>query len=299
MKLPLLSIFCLLLLSGPVLLSQKVKKSSGEYQVNLTDSDYSEQEACQVCMEMAMIEAIEKAFGRVVIQGNTTVIQNTNTGETVESAQLFNMIAETYVNGEWVKTLDESCDRFTSEGKFWVRCKVKGQVQEMSKPNINLEVKALDCEDLQCETTEFKDAESFFLYVKSPVDGYVTIYLSDPGTAQRLLPYSSMPKGQINAVPVRADKEYIFFSKRKDALNLRGYVDEYELYAASELDQNRIYVIYSPEPLTKPALYRDNTGVESEAPMQLEAKAFQRWLAEQRQFNQDMEVARLDISIRK
>lgn len=299
MKIPYLSLFILLLFCGTSLFSQKLKKSSGEYQLNLTDSDYSEQEACQACIDMAMIEAIEKAFGRVVIQGNSTSIQNTNTGEEVQSSQIFNMIAETYVNGEWVKTIDESCSRFTDQGKFWVKCQVKGQVQELQKPKIDLQIKALDCEDPRCATSDFQDSESFYVYVKSPVDGYVTIYLSDPATAQRLLPYSNMPKGQVNAVPIEADEEYIFFSQSKDVLDLRGYVDEYELYAASEVDHNRIFVIFSEEPLVKPALYRDDSSARFEVPMQLETREFQKWLAEQRQFNQSMQVARLDITIRQ
>ncbi|MEM7373328.1 MAG: hypothetical protein AAF587_32180 [Bacteroidota bacterium] len=299
MKIPYLSLFILFLFCGVSVFAQKLKKSSGEYQLNLTDSDYSEQEACQVCKEMAMIEAIEKAFGRVVIQGNSTSIKNTNTGEEVESSQIFNMIAETYVNGEWIRTINESCSRFTDQGKFWVKCEVKGQVQELQKPKIDLQVKALDCENARCETTEFQDSESFYLYLKSPVDGYVTIYLSDPGTAQRLLPYSNMPKGQLNAVPIEADEEYIFFSQAKDGLNLRGFVDEYELFAASEVDHNRIFVIFSSEPLVKPSLYRDDTSSKYEVPMQLETRAFQRWLAEQRQFNQSMQIARLDITIRQ
>lgn len=299
MKLPYFSIFLILICCISAGYSQKVKKSTGNYQLSLTDSDYSEQEACQVCKEMAMVNAIEKAFGSVMIQGNSTVITNENTGESVESSQIFNMIAETYVNGTWVKTIDESCDRFTDEGKFWLRCQVKGQVQELSKAKIDLQVKALDCENPQCETSDFQDSESFYLYVKSPVDGYLTVYLSDQSTTQRLLPYSTMPKGQMNAVPIQADEEYILFSQTKDELDLRGFVDEYELYAESTVDQNRVFVIYSSEPLIKPALYRDNSPATEETPMQLTANDFQKWLAEQRRFNQDMQVARLDITIRK
>ncbi|MCB0837417.1 MAG: hypothetical protein KDE26_18610 [Bacteroidetes bacterium] len=277
----------------------KVKKSTGEYQINLSQSDYSEQEACKACQEQAMIQAIEKAFGSVVIQGNTTSIRNTNTGETVETSQVFNMIAETYVNGEWVKTLEEECERFTYNDEFWIKCKVKGQVQELRKPQIDLQVKALDCEEVTCETFEFRNEESFYLYLKSPIDGYVTIYLADASVSQRLLPFANMPQGQLNAVKVEADKEYILFSKEKDQLGLRGYIDEYEMYTEADYDQNRIFVIYSQEPLVKPALYEAGEDEKVEMPMQMDLVEFQKWLAKNRRYNEDMEVVRLDITIRK
>lgn len=281
--------------------AQKTTKSGGDYQLNLSNSDFSEQEACQYCIERAMVDAIEKAFGTVVIQGNTTSVKNKNTGESVETTQIFNMIAETYVNGEWVKTLKEDCERFTENGEFWISCSVKGVVQELEKPQIDLSIKALDCEDVQCETSQFNDGESFFLHLKSPVDGYVTVYLADAQTAQRLFPYRNMPDGQVNAVPVKADREYILFSNRKDQMGLRGFVDEYELYAATEADQNRIFVIYSTEPITKPALYRaEAESTENvEMPMEMEATEFHQWLAKNKRYNKEMEIARLDIMIRK
>lgn len=295
-----LLVWALCLLTTGALFAQKTQKSSGEYQLSLSNSNFSEQQACQYCMERAMVDAIERAFGTVVIQGNTTSVQNKNTGETVETTQIFNMIAETYVNGEWVKTLDESCERFTSDnGEFWISCKVKGTVQQLERPRIDLSIKALDCENAGCETSQFKDGESFYLYLKSPVDGYITVYLSDAYTAQRLFPYRNMPSDQINSVPIKADKEYILFSGAKDQLGLKSFVDEYELFANEEVDQNRIFVVFTKEPITKPALYKGGKDESVEMPMELKSDAFHEWLAKNKQYNKDMEVARLDIMIRK
>jgi len=293
-----LTLLGLLILLSPLGMAQKVKKSSGSYQINLTQSDFSEAEACQKCKEIAMIEAIEKQFGRVVIQGNTTVIQNTNTGEEVETTQIFNMIAETYVNGEWIETLEESCERFLYEEEFWVKCAVKGKVREIIEPKIELQAKTLDCLQPNCESDDYVDGESFYVYLKSPVDGYITIFLSDAQTAQRLLPYVEMPQGMMNAVPVKADEEYILFSREMDKLNLGPYVDEYEMYAENEVDQNRVYVIYSKKPLTKPALYQ-NEETDYDMPMQLSSENLQKWMAKQKRYNPDMQVFRMDISIKR
>lgn len=276
----------------------KEKKSSATYQINLTQSDFTEAEACQKCKEYAMIEAIEKQFGRVVVQGNTTIVQNTTTGEETETTQIFNTIAETFVNGEWIETLDESCERFVYEEEFWVKCSIKGKVRELTQPKIELKTATLKCLDKDCVSSEYEDGDSFYMYLKSPVDGYVTIFISDATTAQRLLPYSSMPKGMMNAVEVRADEEYILFSSDMDKLGLREYVDEYELYAETRLDQNRLYVIYSEKPLTKPMLSK-NEEEEFEMPMELKAEDLQKWMSKQKRYNPEMVVFRSDITIKK
>jgi len=259
----------------------------------------SEAQACETCEQLAMIEAIEKAFGKVLIQGNTMVIENTTTGESVETSQTFNMIAETYVNGDWLETLSSSCERFEDQGDLWVRCKVKGRVQELVQPEFDIQVAALDCEAVACSTDRFADGEPFYLYVKSPVDGYLTVYMGDPTITQRLLPYRNMPSSMLNAVPLKADEEYVLFSAAKDPFGLMGQVDEYSMYAAKPVDQNRIYVVFSKEPLVKPALYAgdDPAGEQVEMPMEMETESFQKWVAKQRRYNPEMQVKRLDVMI--
>lgn len=294
-----LTILLALLWALPLAQAQKTRRSEGAYQLRLTGSDLSEAQACQQCRELAMIEAIEKAYGRVIVQGNSTSVENIQTGEAVETNQIFNMIAETYVNGEWVRTLDEACERFTEGGEFWLRCTVKGVVRELVSPAIDLQAFTLDCDRPGCRAEMFEDGESFFLYLKSPVDGYVTVYLADVHTAQRLLPYRQMPETFINGMPVKADEEYILFSRQAAPPGLRGYVDEYELYAAGSLDHNRLYVVYSAEPLVKPALYQAGAASDYDMPLQLPAEDFQKWLAKQRQYQQVMQVQRLDITIRR
>ncbi|MEM6261357.1 MAG: hypothetical protein AAGI38_02535 [Bacteroidota bacterium] len=294
-------ILSLLALLTTSLSAQKVRKVSAEYQLNLSRSELSEKAACQKCVELAQVQAIEKAFGTVIIQGNTTYIKNEETGEQVETEQTFNMMAETYVNGRWVETLSEDCNRFTEDGEFWVRCKIKGKVRELSQPKLDLTAEPMDCVTANCVTTQFQEGESLYLLFKSPINGYLTVYLSDETTTQRLLPYRDMPDGKIQALPVKADKEYVLFSREKDPFDLGPYVDEYELFAANEQDLNRLYVIFSEKPLRKPSLSRGGVSESSQdsVPLQMKAKDFQRWLAQNRTFQDEFQVERVDILIRK
>ncbi|RMG24272.1 MAG: hypothetical protein D6730_12980 [Bacteroidetes bacterium] len=294
------SLWACMLLCIP-LQGQKVKKAQGEYQLRI-DRTESEAEACERCLVQARINAIEKAFGTAVIQGNTTYVENTHTGEKTETVQVFNTIAETMVNGEWLRDLGEpTCEAFDYEGDRWLRCSIRGEIGKLEQPKIDFEIKALDCEQPRCETDRFKDGEDFFLYFKSPESGYLTIYLTDEHTAQRLLPYREMPDGLENAVQVKADQPYIFFSSRENALPIENYlVDEYELFVQEVQEQHRIYVIYSHEPLRKPALdpiHTDESG--NTMPRSLPSEEFHKWLAKSWRYNKGMQIARLDIIISK
>lgn len=280
--------------------SQKQKKATGKYQINLSKSEYSENEACEACKELARINAIEKVFGTVMIQGNSTTIRNTRSGKEVQTDQIFNMIAETYVNGDWIKTINESCDRFIYEDDFWIKCEVKGVVKELTEAQVDIAVKPLDCEETTCVTSEFQEGEDFYVYLKSAAPGYISVYLSDGQIAQRIFPYRDMPEDQLNGVKVKADQEYILFSKDQDQLDLRSYVDEYELYAENDVDQNRIYVIYSEKPLVKPSLNKGNSNVAGiDMPMELDFQDFQRWLSENKRYHDGIQVERVDITVSK
>jgi hypothetical protein len=288
----------LLLLISP-LAAQKEQRSEGAYLLNLTRSTLSEAEACQECIRLAMIEAIEKAYGRVLVQGNTTYLQNRQTGESVETRQQFNLMAETYVNGEWIKTLDESCERQLENGEFWLKCEVRGLVQELRRAPFELQAQALDCPDPRCATPEFQDGEPLYAYVKSPEEGYLAIYLSDPEETQRLFPYRRMPAESSEGGKLRADQGYLLFSRSQDRLGLSAYVDEYEMFTEQETELSRVYFIFSKKPLDKPLLNeaRDQAGYDM--PMNLPTADFQQWLARQRQHRDDVVVQRLDLLVRK
>ena len=89
------------------------------------------------------------------------MVKNSNTGEVVETEQLFNMIAETYVNGDWIKTLKEDCERFVENDEFWVRCKVKGVVRELTAPRVDLQAQTLGCPESTCAKAQFDDGDPF------------------------------------------------------------------------------------------------------------------------------------------
>ena len=101
----------------------------------------------------------------------------------------------------------------------------------------------------------------------------------------------------VNGLKVKADEDYILFSKAEDKFGLGSYVDEYELFAETAQDLNRVYIIWTEAPIMKPSLSENKTSTEAQLPLELPAKKFKVWLSENRRYHTDMQVKRLDITI--
>ena len=219
-------------------------------------------------LDKASINALEKAFGTVMIRGNSTYMKNLNTGKESETSVVFNTIANTYVKGEVVEVLGQEFEEVqgiaTIDGKKKVirelKCTANFRVRELTDDVPDFEAFPLQCPDPACRTTEFKDKGSLFLHFKSPYDGFLAVYLDNGTTAQCLLPYSRMTDNFSNGIPVKGGKDYLFFSRQPDFsyFDNNAVVDEYELSAESSLDQT-VFSSFSPTPLLrlltcKPAL---------------------------------------------
>ncbi len=275
----------------------QVRRSSGSYDLNLSQSNLSEDQACRKCQELAMVKAIEARFGTVMIQGNTMILRSTNGVDSVVSDQSFLMLAESYVNGQWLETLESSCDRQFYEGDFWLHCEVKGKVASLTEPDFDLTFFAADCEDPGCKTWEFDTEEDFYLHFTSAVKGYLSVYLSDGDLVQRLLPYRQIPAGWEGGMPVTADNPYVLFSRSHEVPAYWTYVDEY-VWDVSEAGQlHRIYLVFSESPHGKPILSETQRSAEP-WPHELGLPEFQAWLARQRKQNQDLLIQMQDVMIR-
>jgi hypothetical protein len=297
---------------------QKVVRTSGSAQLELT-MDKSRAQVNEEVKDMAIINAIERAFGRVIIQGNTTYISNVTTGQETESNIVFNMIANTSVKGELVEVLELNYSDIKGNKKIngnfteiiEIKCDVLIKAREIEEASVNFETSTLVCPKVNCKTTTFENNDDFFLHFLSPQSGYVTVYLDDTENSYRLLPYKDMPAKYESGFPVKADRDYIFFSiaPQHNYLNFEWNEDTYQLYAEKKQDINRVFVIYSKDPINKPRLH-DNLNQEAisekekkagySSPKALPSEDFQRWLNKIRSYEKEnMQVAIIDITINK
>ena len=277
--------------------SQKIVKASGTGEAEFSTT-ISEEKAKSLAKEQASINALENAFGTILIDGSATYVSNVSNGEKTASKSVYNFISNTAVNGEILEVKSEEyktiqkpvvTGKDTLKVRF-IHCNITILAKELVAPPVQFEAYPLGCEIKKCRTFSFKDGEDFFFYFNSPISGYLWIYLDDGKQAQCLLPYSIMPAKYESGFPVKADKEYIFFSnsvKNHNMDNLDFTIDTYQLGAEKEQDLNRVFVVFSEKPLAKPKLSQGDekqlltdTEIKSgfAAPKSTSSENFQKWL---------------------
>ena len=126
--------------------------------------------------------------------------------------------------------------------------------------------------------------------------------------AQRLLPYRQMGTAFEQGVPVDANTEYFLFSKEEPYQYFETTADEYVFDADQLVDQDRLFVVFSHNPIVQPYIekgYGDDELSEQDKkagwkmPDGLASEDFQRWLIDSRIMNRDIVVEVEDITIKR
>lgn len=293
----------------------KIVTITGSWQIQLLNT-VSRADAEKQVLNLATINALENKFGKVIIQGNSTYIKNITNGEETKSQTSFNMIANTTVAGEVVEILDKTYEDIESyddknKKRIDIKCIVKLKARKKIQPTIEFETYPLGCTDKKCKTTDFKNNDDFFMYFKSPVSGYLTIFLDDTEESFRLLPYQNMSSKYEGGMPIKADKEYFLFSNNpKFNYNEDSDFEEdtYQLTTENVKDLNRLFIIFSKNPLNKPNLETDikkdllsDREVKQgfSVPSSLPSEKFQQWLIKHNSVRTDIQTMPIDISISK
>lgn len=273
--------------------AQKIKTVSVEYTYYAPET-MNVVEAKRIALDRAKIKAIEDAFGSIVSQTSSTAISNING----ESHSSFFSLGGSDVKGEWIETIGEPVygDIYYKDNLLIVPCSVKGKVREMNTLQIEFIAKPLrNGTDLKYESYNFKEGDELFLYFKSPVDGYLSVFLVDESaqTVYCALPYRNSDG---NPKQIEADKEYVLFSKKESESDEKQYVDEYILTANNEMEYNDFYILFSPEPFAKAIL---DSVVDTTLPKTTKLHDFQKWLAKTRFKKTNISFSKIIITITK
>jgi len=276
-------------------MAQKLKSVSAT-EVQLINEQISVAEFKYRVLETAKFKALADEFGTMLVQGSDMVVQNQNTSSNISMTNISNAL----VKGEWVKSDVEECkwilDQKGKEQQLYLECKVSGKAREISFAQTTFQANTLNCTDVKtCATTQFKNKQNLFLQFKAAKAGYLAVFMREQNKVYRLLPYTSMKESMDDCVPVEADKDYILFSYRhKDyfAGESRSTM-EYGLYTESERMFNRIYVLYSPKPFTKPMMSLVD-GLKTQEP-----EAFAEWLNRLKATNPELQEKVIFVSVEK
>lgn len=263
--------------------AQRSKMVVGKSNIRV-EAHLSENETKEKAIELAKINALNNEFGQYVEQRTNMEVDNGKVN--------FRSFGDTRVNGEWLKTIGEpEFKYYIQKGNEnpvkWISCKLKGLVRDAT-PKVNLDIEILSCPQTNCRTDKFYSEERMYMYVKSPVDGYISVFLDDGYTAYRLLPYKSM--GNKKAVFIKGDVPYIFFSKKSN--NFEEDADELELYTAEDYEINYLTVVFSEQEFNKPILDKESIDEKTDVhlytlPKSISHKSFEYWLGENRAIYDD------------
>ncbi len=275
--------------------AQKIVKVSGSAQVRV-ERYMTLDETQEKAKELAIINAIENEFGTYTEQKFDMRIED---GKTT-----FNTIGTTKVKGEWIETTDISFkDNFRTEtGSYgkqnvrYVTCIIKGRAREIAS-KANIEYQVLNSPVFSARTTDFYDGEQLYLWFRSPVSGYLSVYLDDGAMAYCLLPDTYSPDEFASGVYVEGDKDYLFFSPLHNNMH-QSQVEEYLMFTNRKIEYNTLYIIFSEEKFVKPGLKSKEKQEGKILPRSLSAEKFQKWLAEQRAASTSFQDKRVKVSIR-
>ena len=274
-----------------VAFSQRTEKVTATY-TYYPPENITLEEAKRIALDRAKISAIADAFGTLVTQSNSTVMSNQN-GQTDSR---FLSLGGSEVRGEWIETTKEPIYNIRyEEGMLVVSVEVKGIIREIVSAGIDFTAKILrNGTEEKFESNEFRSGDDLYLYFKSPVDGYLTVYLLDETIQEAycLLPYKASGEG---AYRIEHDRPYILFSAKNEPIN-PNIVDEYTMTCSRETEYNDIYVIFSPNAFTKA---NSNEAADEVLPRQLSYEEFQKWLVKLRKKDIHTSLTKFLLSITK
>ena len=288
-----LSLFLMLCLSVP-LMAQKAKHVQAEYKYISDNRDESLKQAEEKAFFRARCQAIADKFG-ATISGMTEIETSNQNGQTAVS---FIERGGTKLRAEWLKTTKEEVigRSVTNDGFMIITVYVEGEAREITSAGVDFEYHILrNGNRLENEDDRFKNGDHICLMFKSPVDGYLAIYLTDDERAYCMLPYKEQTDGIYR---IKANQLYVFFSKDDACVEEAGYDLNLQLVTNKHLEKNTLFTIFSKEPFTKKT---DNEGERISAGLVLARNinkhSFEDWLYKCQSRDVSMRVEKKEITI--
>ena len=263
-------------------LGQRVENICGEYKY-IVPENVSLAEAKAIAIERARLTAIANEFGTTVSQTNlaTTHIENGTTRND------FLSLGETEVKGDWLGDTKEPEIRPVYENnQLVIYASVCGKVRELKTAEVELRMQIMSN---GIETERFKNNDKVAIRFKSPVNGYVSIFVRDDnaGIVSCMLPYEN-ENGKARVV--KNSKEYIYLSTDDP---IYPYQEETILVTNKKVEFNTFVLVFAE---TEFAMPLSDMG---EFVPELSVESFQRWLRRNRMSDKTMQTIEKTIQINK
>lgn len=286
-------ILCLVLVNLGVVNASRFEMLSITYEYESTDRNESEQQAVARAYQQAKQEALNKRFGVDVSSIVVSQQQEQTVDGTLEYKDAFYQLGGSVSRGEWIETIREVLveePRYT-HGTWYVKVHVEGTGRMRNGEPIQISTALINNDHDYEGRKVFYDGDDFYLRFSSPVDGSLLVYLVDAEQqAYCMLPYATSKLGYF---PIEANKEYLLFEPTS------GF-DGYQLTTATGLEQNAVYIVFSPNVVTKAKDEKGGKNWRDEPlPRGLSYKDFLQWLSRHQIRDEQMVVKTEVITIRK
>lgn len=281
----------ILLLVGLQLQAQDAQTITGTYRYYVPTNE-SMETARHTAIQRARITALAKEFGETLSQTQTILTKEDN-GQLTDALYVS---GDNIVNGEWLNDTQEPIvEQGFENNQLYIQATVCGAAKRLSQSSVELEYHLFRNTADNKSTTIFTAGDQLYLSLKSPVNGFVAVYLTnETKTAYCLLPYRNQKSG---SQFVEANKHYLFFDAKGDKTNT---IDEYELNCDDGMSMafNDLYIIFSKTDFSKSVDYeagKSKAGLD--LPRSLPLDNFLNWLNRQRASDAKMQVVKETISI--
>lgn len=273
--------------------AQGIRTVSGEYTYYPPDTESYELSKIKA-LQRAKEQILADVFGTVINSESTTVVSASQDKSAVNTFSVGNSL----VKGEWLETVGEPIfSRFLDRNDMMaIKVKVTGRVREIVISTVDFDARILrNGVDDRFESTDFISGDDLFVSFRTPVDGYLVIYLYDgKDTAYCLLPYLSMSQGAFN---VKGGERYVLFSSGEAVPPVKPTdVDEFTVTSEQPVEFNRIYCIYSPDEFAKALDVKSDLA---SLPRGVGFRDFQKWLVGIRIRDNRIVVKTFDITIKQ
>lgn len=263
-------------------LGQRVVNICGEYKY-IVPENISLAEAKEIAINQARLTAIANEFGTTVSQTNlaTTHIENETTRND------FLSLGETEVKGDWLGDTKEPEIRPVYENnQLVIYASVCGKVRELKTAEVELRMQIMSN---GIETERFKNNDKVAIRFKSPVNGYVAIFVRDDnaGIVSCMLPYEN-ENGKARVV--KNSKEYIYLSTDDP---IYPYQEETILVTNKKVEFNTFVLVFAEKEFAMPLSDMGKFVPE------LSIEHFQRWLRKNRINDKTMQTIEKTIQINK
>lgn len=284
-------ILVLLLLVCIEVAAQKTKTVTATYTYYAPET-MSLEEAKRTALDRAKIKAIADEFGTIVTQNTSTSVSNKN-GETDTH---FFSVGSSDVKGEWIETAqDPKYEISYSDGFLIISVEVKGKIREITRTDISIDARILrNGIELRNENDSFLSGDDLYLYFKSPISGFLLVYLVDYSTnnVYCLLPYSN--SGEVSQ-EIEMDRPYIFF--HQESTEYPTLIDEYVMTCSNsnKIEYNEVVVIFSPQKLIK----GNSEQIDTNLPRQIQISEFEKWKSQILRNSEEIQHIIKPITIKK